>query len=113
MPSCSNSTAWWGDEDLAKAIGSTPGMIEGNIQILLQGLDMPLLGERSAKLDVRFLPMTKIGISVSSKVVDEAVTAIRDAAVPGEMSNGRIYVMNMDQGVQIPSGKDEMQISSL
>jgi nitrogen regulatory protein P-II 2 len=68
---------------------------------------------RGAEYDVGFLPRTKIEFAVSSDLVDEAVATLREAAVTGEMGDGRIFVMSLDHSVQIRSGKVDMQVSSL
>ncbi len=68
---------------------------------------------RGAQYDVGFMPKTKIEFAVSSELVDEAVSTLRDAATTGEIGDGRIFVLSVDQSVQIRSGKVDMEVSAL
>ena len=68
---------------------------------------------RGAEYDVGFMPKTKIEFAVSSDLADEAVQTLRDAAVTGEVGDGRIFVMNLDHSIQIRSGKVDMEVSAL
>ena len=68
---------------------------------------------RGAQYDVGFMPKTKIEFSVSSDLVDEAVSALRGAAATGEVGDGRIFVLSVDHSVQIRSGKVYKEVSAL
>ncbi len=68
---------------------------------------------RGAEYDVGFMPKTKIEFAVSSELVDEAVSTLRDAATTGEIGDGRIFVLSVDHSVQIRSGKVDMEVSAL
>jgi nitrogen regulatory protein PII len=68
---------------------------------------------RGAEYDVGFMPKIKIEFAVSSDLADEAITTLRDAAVTGEMGDGRIFVMPLDHSVQIRSGKIDTEIAAL
>ncbi len=68
---------------------------------------------RGAQYDVGFMPKTKIEFAVSSDLVEEAVSVLRDAAATGESGDGRIFVLSVDQCVQIRSGKVYAGVSAL
>ena len=60
---------------------------------------------RAAEYSVGFLPKTKLEFAVSDELADRAVEALRDAATTGEIGDGRIFVSELAQVVQIRSGK--------
>ena len=68
---------------------------------------------RGAEYDVGFMPKTKIEFAVSSELADEAIGALREAAVTGEIGDGRIFVMPLDHSIQIRSGKVDTEVAAL
>jgi len=56
---------------------------------------------------------TKIEFAVSDALVDRAVKALRDAATTGSIGDGRIYVFDLAQTVQIKSGKIDADVAAL
>jgi len=68
---------------------------------------------RAAEYDVGFMPRTKIEFAVSDELAEEAAQTIRDAAVTGEIGDGRIYVLELSHTVQIRSGKVDADVAAL
>jgi nitrogen regulatory protein PII len=68
---------------------------------------------RAAEFNVGFLPKTKIEFAVSDALAERAVKALRDAATTGSIGDGRIYVLDLAQTVQIKSGKIDADVAAL
>jgi nitrogen regulatory protein P-II 2 len=68
---------------------------------------------RAAEYDVGFMPRTKIEFAVSDELAEKAAQTIRDAAVTGEIGDGRIYVLELSHTVQIRSGKVDADVAAL
>ena len=68
---------------------------------------------RAAEYDVGFLPKTKIEFAVSDELVDQAVETLRNAAVTGEIGDGRIFVSELIHAIQIRSGKIDPGVDAL
>jgi len=68
---------------------------------------------RADEYDVGFMPRIKIEFAVSDRHADEAVAAIRNAAVTGEIGDGRIYMLELARTVQIRSGKVDADVAAL
>ena len=68
---------------------------------------------RAAEFNVGFLPKTKIEFAVSDALADRAIKALREAATTGSVGDGRIYVLELAQTVQIKSGKVDADVAAL
>lgn len=68
---------------------------------------------RADEYAVGFLPRTKIEFAVSDAQATKAVGAIREAAVTGEIGDGRIYMLELARTVQIRSGKIDADVAAL
>ncbi len=68
---------------------------------------------RAAEFSVGFLPKTKLEFAVSDELVDKAVETLRNAALTGEVGDGRIFVSDLSHVVQIRSGKIDAGVDAL
>ncbi len=68
---------------------------------------------RADEYQVGFMPKTKIGFAISTDLADRAVEAIQKAATTGTEGDGRIYVLELAQTVQIKSGKVDADVPVL
>ena len=68
---------------------------------------------RAAEFSVGFLPKTKLEFAVSDELVDKAVETLRNAALTGEVGDGRIFVSELSHVVQIRSGKIDAGVDAL
>ena len=59
---------------------------------------------RSAEYDVNVVPMGMITTVVEDEVVEGAIAAIRDAASTGKSGDGRIFVSEIGQAINIRNG---------
>ena len=60
---------------------------------------------RGAEYAVNFLPKIKIEVVVPTAVVDRAVDAIVAAAKTGQIGDGKIFVVPVEQTVRIRTGE--------
>ncbi|HEV8605049.1 MAG TPA: P-II family nitrogen regulator [Tepidisphaeraceae bacterium] len=60
---------------------------------------------RGAKMDVGFVPKVLLKICVNDSDVDEAVSAIVEAARTGEVGDGKIFVFPITEVVRIRTGE--------
>jgi nitrogen regulatory protein P-II 1 len=60
---------------------------------------------RGSRANISLLPKLKIESVVPDEVVDQTVDAIIAAAYTGEIGDGRIFVMDVDQAVRIRTGE--------
>ena len=64
---------------------------------------------RGREYEVSLLPKMEIEVVVADAVVDEAIKAIIGAARTGEIGDGRVFIMPVEQGYNIRTGeKDSM-----
>jgi nitrogen regulatory protein PII len=68
---------------------------------------------RSEEYKVGFLPKMRVEFAVSDELADRAVRALRDAATTGSIGDGRIYVLELAQTVQIRTGKVDADVLAL
>ena len=68
---------------------------------------------RAAEYKVGFMPKMKVEFAVSDELSERAIEILRDAAVTGEMGDGRIFVFNLEHTVQIRSGKLDVEADAL
>src|SRR6516165_4235947 len=62
---------------------------------------------RGAEYAVNFLPKIKIEVVVPAKMVDKAVDAIVVAAKTGQIGDGKIFVVPVEQTVRIRTGETD------
>ena len=60
---------------------------------------------RGAEYDVDFVPKTRVEILVSDELVSLAVEAIREAALTGEIGDGKIAVLPVEDVLRIRTGE--------
>jgi len=60
---------------------------------------------RGAEYAVSFLPKLKIEIAVSAKQATQAVDAISQAAKTGQIGDGKIFVLDLENAVRIRTGE--------
>ena len=63
---------------------------------------------RGKEYNVSLLPKVEIEVVVSDQVVDEVITAIIKAARTGEIGDGRVFVMPVEQGYNIRTGEKDV-----
>jgi nitrogen regulatory protein PII len=63
---------------------------------------------RGKEYDVSLLPKMEIEVVVPDSLVDEAIGAIIQAARTGEIGDGRVFVMPVDQTYRIRTGEQEV-----
>jgi nitrogen regulatory protein P-II 2 len=60
---------------------------------------------RGAEYAVSFLPKIKIEVAVGSNQLDKTIEAITSAAKTGQIGDGKIFVLPMDDCVRIRTGE--------
>ena len=60
---------------------------------------------RGAEYAVNFLPKLRLEVAVASELLDQAMEAIAGAAKTGQIGDGKIFVMPMEQAVRIRTGE--------
>ena len=60
---------------------------------------------RGAEYVVDFLPKVKIEVVISDGLAAQAVEAIRNAANPGKIGDGKIFVSAVDEAIRIRTGE--------
>jgi nitrogen regulatory protein PII len=62
---------------------------------------------RGKEYNVNLLPKMEIEVVVRDEIVDEAIKAIIQAARTGEIGDGRVFVIPVDQSYKIRTGEQE------
>jgi nitrogen regulatory protein P-II 2 len=62
---------------------------------------------RGAEYAVSFLPKIKIEVAVPTEQVSKAVDAITGAAKTGQIGDGKIFVLALDNAVRIRTGETD------
>src|SRR5262245_5044410 len=62
---------------------------------------------RGAEYTVNFLPKVKVEIVVSSERADKVVEAIAAAAKTGQIGDGKVFVVSVDQALRIRTGETD------
>ena len=62
---------------------------------------------RGAEYAVSFLPKIKIEVAVPSEAADKVVDAITSAAKTGQIGDGKIFVLDLEQAVRIRTGETD------
>jgi len=60
---------------------------------------------RGAEYEVSFTPKTCVEVVVADRLVDEAVAAIRGAAVTGKIGDGKIFVSPIEAAYRVRTGE--------
>ena len=60
---------------------------------------------RGSEYEVSLLPKVEIEVVVPDSLVEDAIDAIMDAARTGEIGDGRVFVMPIEQGRIIRTGE--------
>ena len=63
---------------------------------------------RGAEYAVNFLPKIRLEVGVSSEQLDQVVDAVATAAKTGQIGDGKIFVMPLDQAVRIRTGETDV-----
>ena len=63
---------------------------------------------RGQEYSVSLLPKMEVEVVVPDGVVDEAIRAIIQAARTGEIGDGRVFVIPVDQAYRIRTGEQEV-----
>lgn len=62
---------------------------------------------RGSEYEVSLLPKMEIEVVVPDDLVDDAIESIMDTARTGEMGDGRVFVMPVEQGYIIRTGEKD------
>jgi nitrogen regulatory protein P-II 2 len=60
---------------------------------------------RGAEYEVNFVPKLKVEVAVPSASADKAVDAIAAAAKTGQIGDGKIFVVSIDDSIRIRTGE--------
>ena len=60
---------------------------------------------RGAEYDVTFLPKIKLEVAVSDERTDDVVNIIKDTAHTGQIGDGKIFVVPLEQAVRVRTGE--------
>jgi nitrogen regulatory protein P-II 2 len=60
---------------------------------------------RGAEYAVEFVPKTKIEIAVPDDRAEQVIEAIMLAARTGKIGDGKIFVLNLEEGIRIRTGE--------
>ncbi len=60
---------------------------------------------RGAEYVVEFLPKIKVEVVVSDEMVDKTVQAIVEAANTGQIGDGKIFVLPLEEAIRIRTGE--------
>ncbi len=62
---------------------------------------------RGAEYNVNFLPKVRVDIAIADDRVDAVVKTISDSARTGQIGDGKIFVMSIEQAVRIRTGETD------
>jgi nitrogen regulatory protein P-II 2 len=60
---------------------------------------------RGAEYAITFVPKLRIEVAVPDNMADQVVEAIETSGKTGEIGDGKIFVMDLDQAVRIRTGE--------
>ena len=63
---------------------------------------------RGAEYAVNFLPKLRLEVAVASEQLDQVMDAVVVAAKTGQIGDGKIFVMPMEQAVRIRTGETDV-----
>ncbi len=64
---------------------------------------------RGAEYTVHFVPKVKLEIVVASELAERVIECIRDAAESGQIGDGKIFALDLEQAVRIRTGETDDQ----
>ncbi|MCG8505024.1 MAG: P-II family nitrogen regulator [Sphingomonadales bacterium] len=64
---------------------------------------------RGAEYDITFVPKVKLEVVLADDIADRAVEAIRDGGNTGQIGDGKIFVLNVEQAVRIRTGDTDTE----
>lgn len=62
---------------------------------------------RGAEYEVHFLPKVKLEIATDDELVDAAVEALQTTAQTGQIGDGKIFVLDLNQVIRIRTGETD------
>ncbi|TNE66910.1 MAG: P-II family nitrogen regulator [Alphaproteobacteria bacterium] len=62
---------------------------------------------RGAEYEVHFLPKVKLEVATDDAVAEQAVEAIQQTAHTGQIGDGKIFVLDLNQVVRIRTGETD------
>jgi nitrogen regulatory protein P-II 2 len=62
---------------------------------------------RGAEYEISFVPKIRIEVAVPDDLADQVVETIRNAAVTGEIGDGKIFVFDVEKAVRIRTGETD------
>ena len=62
---------------------------------------------RGAEYEISFLPKIRIEVVVSDGLAEQVVDAVRNAAVTGQIGDGKIFVFDVQKAVRIRTGEED------
>ncbi|WP_417460734.1 P-II family nitrogen regulator [Kordiimonas sp.] len=62
---------------------------------------------RGAEYEVHFLPKVKLEIATEDPVAEQVVEAIQQAAHTGQIGDGKVFVLDLNQVVRIRTGETD------
>ncbi|WP_262691680.1 MULTISPECIES: P-II family nitrogen regulator [Kordiimonas] len=62
---------------------------------------------RGAEYEVHFLPKVKLEIATDDPVAEQVVEAIQQAAHTGQIGDGKVFVLDLNQVVRIRTGETD------
>jgi nitrogen regulatory protein P-II 2 len=60
---------------------------------------------RGAEYAVSFVPKVKIEVAVDNAMADKVLEAIQSAAQTGQIGDGKIFVLSLEQAVRVRTGE--------
>jgi len=60
---------------------------------------------RGSEYTVNFVPKIKIEVAVASDLAERAVQAIQEAARTGQIGDGKIFVLSLEEAMRIRTGE--------
>jgi nitrogen regulatory protein PII len=60
---------------------------------------------RGAEYEVSFTPKTRVEVVVADRLVDDAIAAIRAAALTGKIGDGKVFVSSIEAAYRIRTGE--------
>ena len=64
---------------------------------------------RGAEYAVHFVPKLKLEIAVDAEQANEVLEALRDAASTGQIGDGKLFVLDLEQAMRIRTGETGAQ----
>lgn len=63
---------------------------------------------RGAEYEVHFLPKVKIEVATDESLAEQAVEALQNTAQTGQIGDGKIFVMDLNQVIRIRTGETDV-----